>query len=47
MMVADGMGGAAAGEIASAMAAEVIFNHMKEHWLDRPGAARPSGSPSG
>ena len=32
-MVADGMGGAAAGEIASSMAAQQIFHH-----LARPGA---------
>jgi protein phosphatase len=32
-MVADGMGGAAAGEVASAMAADVIFTHLKETWL--------------
>jgi protein phosphatase len=31
-MVADGMGGAAAGELASAMAAEHIYNHMLETW---------------
>src|SRR6478672_12527903 len=31
-MVADGMGGAAAGERASAMAAEHIYNHMLETW---------------
>ncbi|MEO8293965.1 MAG: Stp1/IreP family PP2C-type Ser/Thr phosphatase [Gemmatimonadota bacterium] len=32
-MVADGMGGAAAGEIASAMAADVILTHLKETWI--------------
>lgn len=33
LMVADGMGGAAAGEIASAMAADVILTHLKETWI--------------
>jgi PPM family protein phosphatase len=31
-MVADGMGGAAAGEIASAMAADIIFRHLSTVW---------------
>ena len=31
-MVADGMGGAAAGEVASAMAAELIHQHMANAW---------------
>jgi protein phosphatase len=31
-MVADGMGGAAAGEIASAMAAESIYKHLSTTW---------------
>ncbi len=31
-MVADGMGGAAAGELASSMAAQVIFEHLGTHW---------------
>ena len=31
-MVADGMGGAAAGELASEMATETVFNHMIEAW---------------
>lgn len=31
-MVADGMGGAAAGELASSMAAQVIFEHLNAHW---------------
>jgi len=31
-MVADGMGGAAAGELASAMAADVIYRHMSSAW---------------
>src|SRR5262249_33261934 len=31
-MVADGMGGAAAGEVASAMAAELIYKHLSTQW---------------
>ena len=31
-MVADGMGGAAAGEVASAMAAEIIHHHLATAW---------------
>ncbi len=31
-LVADGMGGAAAGEIASAMAADTIFQHLRSTW---------------
>ena len=31
-MVADGMGGAAAGELASAMAAQVIYQHLATAW---------------
>ncbi|MEO6066820.1 MAG: protein phosphatase 2C domain-containing protein [Gemmatimonadales bacterium] len=31
-MVADGMGGAAAGEVASAMAADLIYKHMSDVW---------------
>jgi serine/threonine protein phosphatase PrpC len=31
-MVADGMGGAAAGELASAMAADVIYHHLSTTW---------------
>ena len=31
-MVADGMGGAAAGELASAMAAEIIYGHLSTTW---------------
>jgi protein phosphatase len=37
-LVADGMGGAAAGELASSMAGNSIVKHFKEHWsreLDR------------
>src|SRR5688572_5822650 len=32
-MVADGMGGAAAGEIASQMATEIVLKEFREHWL--------------
>src|SRR4051794_12343452 len=41
-MVADGMGGAAAGELASAMAAEVIHRHMATAWArdGNPAASR-------
>jgi protein phosphatase len=31
-MVADGMGGAAAGELASAMAVDVVLDELKAHW---------------
>lgn len=31
-VVADGMGGAAAGEVASAMSTKVIYEHMTERW---------------
>src|SRR4029453_12171219 len=31
-MVADGMGGPAAGELASAMAADLIYRHMATTW---------------
>ncbi len=33
-LVADGMGGAAAGEVASAMAAESIYKYMVAHWVE-------------
>lgn len=33
LMVADGMGGAAAGEVASRMATEVVFEHLTDVWL--------------
>lgn len=33
-MVADGMGGAAAGEVASRMAADQVFSHMTSAWPD-------------
>jgi protein phosphatase len=41
-MVADGMGGAAAGELASAMAADVIYGHLSTTWTqdDDVSAAR-------
>ena len=32
-MVADGMGGAAAGEIASQMATEIVLREMRTHWM--------------
>ena len=35
-MVADGMGGAAAGEIASAMAVEVILGELRMRWIGSP-----------
>ena len=37
-MVADGMGGAAAGEVASAMAADVILTHLRQTWASDPEA---------
>jgi serine/threonine protein phosphatase PrpC len=37
-MVADGMGGAAAGELASAMAADLIYRHMATKWASDPAA---------
>jgi len=37
-LVADGMGGAAAGELASAMAADLIFGHMLGTWSKEPEA---------
>ncbi|MDX2119991.1 MAG: Stp1/IreP family PP2C-type Ser/Thr phosphatase [Gemmatimonadota bacterium] len=33
-MVADGMGGAAAGEVASRMAADLVFSHMSSAWAE-------------
>ncbi|MGH7589860.1 MAG: hypothetical protein ACREL2_00360, partial [Gemmatimonadales bacterium] len=33
-MVADGMGGAAAGEVASAMAADLIYQHLSTAWIN-------------
>ena len=35
-MVADGMGGAAAGELASSMAADTIYRHMSTAWTADP-----------
>jgi PPM family protein phosphatase len=35
-MVADGMGGAAAGELASEMAADLIFRHLSTAWTSDP-----------
>jgi protein phosphatase len=35
-LVADGMGGAAAGELASSMAADLIFRHLSESWSQEP-----------
>lgn len=35
LLVADGMGGAAAGELASAMAAETIFEHLRTAWAEQ------------
>jgi protein phosphatase len=37
-VVADGMGGAAAGEVASAMAADIILTHLKQTWMSDPDA---------
>jgi protein phosphatase len=39
-LVADGMGGAAAGELASSMAADLIFRHLVEQWSTE---ATPTG----
>jgi serine/threonine protein phosphatase PrpC len=33
LMVADGMGGAAAGEVASEMATDHVYEHLAEHWV--------------
>ncbi len=38
LIVADGMGGAAAGELASEMATETIFDHMVKAWGHEPEA---------
>lgn len=38
-MVADGMGGAAAGEVASAMASEAIFRHLSDEWRNDPNSS--------
>ena len=34
LMIADGMGGAAAGEVASAMATESVYGHLEQAWLN-------------
>ena len=39
LMVADGMGGAAAGEVASQMAAETVFDHLVTTWCEDPDAS--------
>jgi protein phosphatase len=36
LMVAEGLGGAAAGELASAMAADVLLPELNAHWVDAP-----------
>jgi serine/threonine protein phosphatase PrpC len=36
LMVADGMGGAAAGEVASAMAIKCVYEHMMTDWVGEP-----------
>ncbi len=38
-MVADGMGGAAAGEVASEMTANLIYTHMSTVWAEDPDAS--------
>ena len=37
LMVADGMGGAAAGEVASEMAVDTVLEEMRRRWQHRPG----------
>lgn len=44
LVVADGMGGAAAGEVASEMAASIIFSELAQRWRDR-GAPTPTRVP--
>ncbi len=39
LVVADGMGGAAAGELASQMATDAIFRHLVRTWRSEPDAA--------
>jgi protein phosphatase len=45
-MVADGMGGAAAGELASAMAADLIYRHMITAWADDPNQTESIPTPA-
>ena len=35
-MVADGMGGAASGELASSLATETVLEHLQQKWADHP-----------
>ena len=42
-MVADGMGGAAAGELASATAVDVVLRHLRDHWTNGAGQVTPEG----
>jgi PPM family protein phosphatase len=37
-MVADGLGGAAAGEIASGMAVDIVLQELRRSWLSSPGS---------
>lgn len=41
LLVADGMGGAAAGELASAMAADLIHGHLRGTWAREPEPPSP------
>jgi len=41
-MVADGMGGAAAGEVASATAVDVVLRHLREKFSDHRGPLTPA-----
>ncbi|HEX3868165.1 MAG TPA: Stp1/IreP family PP2C-type Ser/Thr phosphatase, partial [Gemmatimonadaceae bacterium] len=41
-MVADGMGGAAAGEIASAMAVDVVLAELRQTWIPDPDTSAPA-----
>jgi serine/threonine protein phosphatase PrpC len=40
-MVADGMGGAAAGEIASSMAVDAVLGELRTRWVEGPAGADP------
>jgi protein phosphatase len=42
LMVADGMGGAAAGEVASSMAVDAVLGELRLHWVDGPPSADPT-----